>query len=537
MALRLGPWRSPVSRRFKQDTAEGAADSASAIIVSDPTAASEELSQSDAHHRHLEAFLRCKMLLGWGSNEHRQLGMSTAVTHPDSELQATCAPVSLEGVSSRGEFPQSGPTSKLPAEMSEETSSSSTSISAPDFDSVLAVGPQRGNASRRGMVAGEIQHSQVLCGVGYSAFLGPTRVLSLWGKSAEEYVLASVIPAAVGTGTAAEAEGGVLRSAKVSRAPGENERTPTGPGPVDPGSLTSQSREGEVIAISDVVGAALGYEHMLLLSSSGWVVAVGDNYWGQCLGPESFLRVGSQGLKSRLRRLDSTSNEGSYTANMPPAADADSNQTDNNDSGPTVKVLKLAAGVRHSAAVTVDGFLHVWGTGSAAHIALESDFSVHEPSAANGESSKAVGAESNGSVVIKAGSARTVEQGRRPSVSDTAARQPSNGTAVSATAEAKSSAAMGTAAHAGSASTQVNEPWCPLDAKLIDVSCGLHHTVAVDERGRVWSFGDDKFGSLGRAVPGSTGAGRAQTKDSTPRLVDGLERGVRWQRVRQLYSA
>ena len=35
--------------------------------------------------------------------------------------------------------------------------------------------------------------------------------------------------------------------------------------------------------------------------------------------------------------------------------------------------------------------------------------------------------------------------------------------------------------------------WCPPDgALLIDVSCGMHMTMVVDDRGRIWSLGDNK---------------------------------------------
>ena len=58
--------------------------------------------------------------------------------------------------------------------------------------------------------------------------------------------------------------------------------------------------------------------------------------------------------------------------------------------------------------------------------------------------------------------------------------------------------------------------WRPDDnSRLVDVACGRRHTVAVDEKGRVWSFGENKYGQLGRTTKGKT--------DSTPVLVDGLK--------------
>ena len=58
--------------------------------------------------------------------------------------------------------------------------------------------------------------------------------------------------------------------------------------------------------------------------------------------------------------------------------------------------------------------------------------------------------------------------------------------------------------------------WKPDDgSQVMDVACGRRHTVAVDDKGRVWSFGDNKYGQLGRPIVGKM--------DQTPTLVDGLE--------------
>ena len=60
--------------------------------------------------------------------------------------------------------------------------------------------------------------------------------------------------------------------------------------------------------------------------------------------------------------------------------------------------------------------------------------------------------------------------------------------------------------------------WKPEDgARLVDVACGRRHTVAVDEKGRVWSFGENKHGQLGRSLENN------ETKDPVPGLVEGLD--------------
>lgn len=56
--------------------------------------------------------------------------------------------------------------------------------------------------------------------------------------------------------------------------------------------------------------------------------------------------------------------------------------------------------------------------------------------------------------------------------------------------------------------------WSPSDgSKLVQVVCGRRHTVVLDEFGRVWSIGENKYGQLGR-LPVEDNA--------KPQLLDGL---------------
>jgi alpha-tubulin suppressor-like RCC1 family protein/cation transport regulator ChaC len=58
--------------------------------------------------------------------------------------------------------------------------------------------------------------------------------------------------------------------------------------------------------------------------------------------------------------------------------------------------------------------------------------------------------------------------------------------------------------------------WKPDDGvPLVDVACGRRHTVVVDKIGRVWTFGENKYGQLGRAIEGK--------KDPVPALADSSE--------------
>jgi alpha-tubulin suppressor-like RCC1 family protein/cation transport regulator ChaC len=58
--------------------------------------------------------------------------------------------------------------------------------------------------------------------------------------------------------------------------------------------------------------------------------------------------------------------------------------------------------------------------------------------------------------------------------------------------------------------------WIPEDgSRLVDVACGRRHTVVVDNKGRVYSLGENKYGQLGRPIE--------EKIDPVPSLVQGLE--------------
>lgn len=81
--------------------------------------------------------------------------------------------------------------------------------------------------------------------------------------------------------------------------------------------------------------------------------------------------------------------------------------------------------------------------------------------------------------------------------------------------------------------------WKPTDgSRLVKVACGRQSTVVVDDQGRIWTFGDNKYGQLGRPLPliaeqnipvkdttSSNGAAkkkRPPTFDPLPQLVEGV---------------
>ncbi len=55
--------------------------------------------------------------------------------------------------------------------------------------------------------------------------------------------------------------------------------------------------------------------------------------------------------------------------------------------------------------------------------------------------------------------------------------------------------------------------WKPDDAeRIVGVACGRRHTVAVDSLNRIWTFGENRHGQLGRKIQGK--------KDPTPTALD-----------------
>lgn len=478
VAFRMGPWRArkELFLTSNRETNQPVSTDASVAFSKDNVRERDQALVSD----NLQTCIASGMLMGWGSNEYMQLGTHTQLSDAILQLQATCNVIQLRQEASsksviNDDVKESGTigpgSSPLTSKIGTRTSDKSHSIITHD----------RNADAQQLQLQLQLKRCQVLCGAAYSAFLCPLGVLSLWGKYAKNFLNQSV--------AVDDTESNPIR---------------------------------EVETIRDIVGAALGYEHILLLCKSGWVLALGDDNWGQCEGPRSFVRVGNLGPQSTLTQT---------------GCDIDKTETvllQGGLSEPAIQVLKLAAGVRHSAAITMDGWLHVWGSGGAARIAvsppLTASFTADIPATVEND-------------IIG-------QQVPSPEVS--------------------------------SFIPVTNCTWRPTHSKLIDVSCGLHHTVAVDDMGRVWSFGDDKFGSLGRraTVPipnaltssavdnveessyrGSAGVkgdisktsetkvieeekfeksyvkkekkgkDRPGSQDSVPRLVEGLEPGVRWQRV------
>eukprot|EP01035_Chromulina_nebulosa_P029714 gene29714-39406_t len=224
------------------------------------------------------------------------------------------------------------------------------------------------------------------------------------------------------------------------------------------------SRLLPMVTISEVENVAIGHDHMLILLTSGKVVAMGNNSHGQCVGPSTFAlcqddlvlveESDSNGdsvfvFQGRQRGFESLNMSGS------------------------LRVLKLATGMRHSAAITSDGSLYTWGDSSHAQV-IHKNHCNDDPEA-------------------------RCSHGDDNIIWDSAAGMP------------------------------LWKP--PSGAKLVDVSCGAKHTVVVDTAGRIWTLGSNKHGSLGRNTNRASSSSPSALYRGVPEIVEGLPEGVMWQRV------
>jgi alpha-tubulin suppressor-like RCC1 family protein len=371
VSLRMGPWRDRIPIGLNKSQKEIIELLNAKLEKSDQTTI--DLLDSniyfgfDNRKNDLSSFILAGQLLGWGSNEYQQLGAHMTMSHPNDALQSFATDIGLV------ENFLNGNTHVDSSAIQEN----SENVTSPDqlIQTTNNAQKDTNNIIRQ-------TQSQVLSGGAFSAFIDSTGTLTTWGKGIDFLN---------------------IDQSKITQ----------------PIEFLSKLSAALIVSLDNIIGAAMGHEHMLLLQQSGWVVAIGDNKSRQCEGPSDFVRNNPTPTYERVVKEGTCSNN------------TDNSGIDGINSGkyavqPLVKVLKLAAGVRHSAAITMDGYLHVWGTGAAAKIDSLENINVWRP----------------------------------------------------------------------------ND-----DVKLIDVDCGMHHTVAIDELGRVWSFGDDRFGSLGRstATPKSVG--------------------------------
>lgn len=193
------------------------------------------------------------------------------------------------------------------------------------------------------------------------------------------------------------------------------------------------------LVLEGVQACALGHDHLLLLTSAGQVIGLGDNTHGQCVCPLPSVEPACHAAAATLSG-DSVS-----------AVRSDE------------EVVKLATGLHHSAAITADGALHTWG---------QSRY---------GQSLRSASATTETATVTTAG-------------------------------------------------------WKPSDgANVIDVACGARHTACVDDLGRIWTFGDNRFGVLGRLVTNGNDATNNKVDNQPGEVVFKKELfselNIKWQKV------
>ena len=226
----------------------------------------------------------------------------------------------------------------------------------------------------------------------------------------------------------------------------------------DGGEAGCEGAKGPSLTIGEVENVSIGHDHMLILLTSGVVAAIGNNSHGQCAGPEPLPWALDQ------REIELLPSDSAFVIRR-----RESVGSKDQDGSVDCSILKVSAGLRHSAAITADGRLFTWGDSSHRQVLSEKSTCSSETSDNDG--------------VISFDSS------------------------------------VGT------------RSWRPPDGGLlVDVCCGATHTVTVDNMGRIWTFGSNKHGSLGRvlSVQGEEGARRMS---GWPSPVQGLPDKIMWQRV------
>lgn len=116
---------------------------------------------------------------------------------------------------------------------------------------------------------------------------------------------------------------------------------------------------GTYVIIEGVENAVLGHDHFLLLLSSGRVAAFGNDSHGQCTGPSSICTAPGE-----TRLIRTSDDPPTYRVQWPGMDSTPLTLPVSTDAPSPPHVLKLAVGLRHSAAITSDGGLYTWGDGS-----------------------------------------------------------------------------------------------------------------------------------------------------------------------------
>eukprot|EP01038_Epipyxis_sp_PR26KG_P004346 gene4346-6150_t len=273
------------------------------------------------------------------------------------------------------------------------------------------------------------------------------------------------------------------------------------------------SSDDHIIRITGVLNAAMGHDHLMILLSSGLVALFGNNSHGQLEGPEVFCipseqtmlvpvehnsvadQTNGRNLNPLTYRVVSKYKSSYWTLDQIESisyADAPgddmlriSSRGDgkSDPSGPFFTVMKLSAGLRHSAAITTEGLLITWGD------------SFHKQCL-----SSAVGGghDDASSVNIHMSSPNDL-----PTGVNKVTLKPHD---------------------SSSTLTYYKPPTHPVIVnRIIDVACGAKNTFIIDSVGVVYSFGNQKYGCLGRPD--------VVSQFNEPIPVLGLPPDVKWSRI------
>ena len=235
-----------------------------------------------------------------------------------------------------------------------------------------------------------------------------------------------------------------------------------------------------IVEIYGVSGCSIGHDHILIVTCKGIVIGLGDNSHGQCLGvmPLSFQINNHR----RLHRSNTT-----YATDLQTNKGTSSQSSDtggvstvltDTDTTAFEHILKVSAGLKHSVAITKCGKVYAWGQNLHGQCLDNIYTSVANQSAGSSTTSD-INIIKNHSIGV----------------------------------------------------------WQTADGShFIDVACGAKHTCVVDDLGRVYTFGSNTYGALGRSVnTASASSGRQSQKDNRPNLIEmtdaRLQDGIRWQKV------
>ena len=210
------------------------------------------------------------------------------------------------------------------------------------------------------------------------------------------------------------------------------------------------------LVFEDVVGCAIGSDHMLILSTAGQIIGLGNNVFGQCLSP-----------------IIPFSGTSPFISGISPEIGT--------------KVVKIGVGLKFSACITDDGVIHYWGQ------------RLYNNTTATP------------TTTITTDTSGTAHTGSKSTHSDTLYKD-----------------------YAYNSWQPPNHP----SAKVIDFACGAKHVTCIDDTGQIWTFGSNKFGSLGRKFTTDFGLRAVASAQSLvvgsdgPGLVELLKIDhIRWQRV------